>query len=162
MNQAAQVFNPEQFLNLTVEDANATELLQVPEGEYTAVSEPVTSDSFKSFDINKGDRAGTKGFALNVVWLINDEDGRLKEFLGRAPKVTQRINLDIGPDGTLEMGKGRNVYLGQLRDALGQNLAGRPWQMGNLGNQVAKIQVKHRVDTASGRTFIEVPKVAKL
>ena len=154
-------FNPELFLNTQTDQASSTELLAIPEGEYRAVSGPVGPDSFSSFDIRKGDRAGQKAYRLDVEWTINDEGGALKEYLGREPRVRQGIMLDISKDGTLEMGKGKNVTLGRLREALGQNLAGRPWSMSQVGGQVAKIKVKHRLDAASGRTYVEVGDVAK-
>lgn len=160
-NAAPQMFNPEVFLNTTVTDANSTELLNVPEGEYTAISGPVASESFRSYDIKKGDRAGTKGFALDLEWSINDESGALKAFLGRAPKVRHSVNLDIRADGSLEFGKGRNVELGRLREALGQNGSGQPWAFSMLGGQVAKIAVKHTLDSTTGRTYVNVAKVTK-
>jgi hypothetical protein len=161
MNAQASAFNPEMFLNITTIDANSTELLQVPEGEYTAVTQGIGPDSFKRFPIKQGERAGQDFYRLDVVWLINDEGKAIEQSIGRAPKVTQGIGLDISKDGTLEMGKGKNVGLGQLREALGQNAAGRPWSMSQLGGQVAKIQVKHRLDANSGRTYIDVTKVAR-
>lgn len=153
------VFNPEQFLGAQFTDANSTELLPIPEGEYIAVTEPVTAESFKSFDIKRGDRAGQKGYMLILSWNINDENGQLKELLGRAPKARQSIMLDIGPGGTLEFGKGRNVGLGRVREALNQNLTGRPWAFSMLGGAVAKIKVKHRMD--GGNTYSEVSEVVK-
>jgi hypothetical protein len=155
----SDVFNPELFLNQTFSEENSTEILLVPEGEYTAVTEPVSADNFKTFDYKSGDRAGQKGYLLKLNWVINDEDGSLKEYLGREPKVQQGLVLDMNKDGALDFGKGRNVGLGRLREAFGQNLTGRPWSFAMLGSQVAKVKVKHRLDTASGRTFVEISEV---
>lgn len=157
----SQTFNPELFLNTQINESLSTELLNIPEGEYVAISEPVTSESFRDFNINRGERAGSKGYALDISWVINDDDGKLKEYLGRAPKVRQSLMLDVRDDGSLEMGKGRNVGLGRLREALNQNSTGRPWSFSMLGGQVAKVKVKHRVDSTSGKTFTEVSDVAK-
>lgn len=154
-----ETFNPEVFLNVQTTEANSTELTLVPEGEYMAMTEPVTPESFRTFDIKRGDRAGQKGVALDVQFVINDDSGSLKELLGRAPKVKYGMMLDVRPDGTLEMGKGRNVGLGRLREAFGQNLTGRPWAFGQLGGQVAKIKVKHRID--NGKTYAEVAEVTR-
>lgn len=155
-----QTFNPEAFLNMQTDEANSTELLAVPEGEYLAVTNPVSAENFRSFDIKKGERAGSKGYALDLTWSINDESGDIKKIIGRTPTARQSLMLDIRPDGTLEFGKGRNVGLGQLREALGQNQTGRPWSFSMLGSQVGKIKVKHRID--SGRTYVEVVGVAKV
>ena len=153
-------FNAEALLNQQTTEANSTELLNVPEGDYTAVSDPVGADSFKEFDIKNGPNAGKKGLQLIVQWTINDDSGALREFLGRAPKIRQQIFLDRRDDGSMEMGKGRNVGLGQLREALGQNSTGAPWSFGMLGGQVAKVKVKHR-QLDDGRTMAEVAAVAK-
>lgn len=157
-----QAFNTEQFLNTTHTEASSTELVLVPEGEYIGVSDAIGPDSFRTFDIGKGERAGQQGYSLDVQFLINDEGGTLKEFLGRSPKVKYGMMLDITKDGTLEFGKGRNVGLGRLREAFGQNGAGKPWQFSMLGGQVAKIKVKHRLDQKSGKTFAEVSEVTKM
>lgn len=153
-------FNPEQFLGSTFNDANSTELIPLPEGEYIAVTDPVTAESFKEFDIKRGERAGQKGLMLILSWNINDESGSLKEMLGRPPKGRQSIMLDRGAGGTLEFGKGRNVGLGRLREAVNQNLTGKPWAFSQLGGVVAKIKVKHRVD--GGNTYAEVSEVTKV
>jgi len=157
--QVNPMFNPSTFLNVQVSEANSTELILVPEGEYTAVSGPVSEDSFREYDIKKGQRAGSKGYAIDLVWNINDEGGALATYLGRTPTARQSVMLDIRADGTLEFGKGRNVSLGRLREAVGQNQTGRNWSFGLLGGQVAKIKVKHRID--GDRTYVEVSEVNK-
>lgn len=155
------MFNPELFMSQTVEEANSTEILQVPEGEYLAVSDPVTVQSLRSFDVKRGPNAGSKGHAVDIQWTINDEDKTLSTFLGRTPRIKQSIMLEIAPDGTLAMGKGQNADLGRTREALNQNTSGRPWSFSMLGGAVAKVKVKHRLDAESGKTFAEVKEVAK-
>ena len=138
MNDKTSAFNPGQFMQTTVNEANSTEIVLVPEGDYTAVTAPINEDSFKSFDIKEGNRAGEKFYRMDVKWNINDDGGQLRELLGRDPSVTQGIGLDFTKEGALEMGKGRNVALGQLREALGQNVSGKPWSPIMLGGQVAQ------------------------
>lgn len=156
------IFNPEIFLNMQHQEANSTELLPVPDGEYIAVSDPITEKSFLVYDIKNGDRAGQKGVSLIVVWNINDESGSLKELLGREPKVRQNIYLDIKQDGTMEFGKGRNVELGRLREALGQNGNGQPWAYSMLGGKTAKINVKTSINAKDQKSYTNVTKVAAL
>jgi len=153
-------FNVSAMLNSQVTESNSTELLQIDEGEYIAVIDPVSEENFKSFDIKKGERAGQKGLSLNLTWNINDESGAIIAKIGRTPKVRQNLFLDLTTQGGLDFGKGRNVSLGQLREALGQNMTGRPWSFGMLGGGVAKIKVKHRI-LDDGRTMAEVQAVAK-
>jgi len=159
VNQQAGAFNPELFLNMTTEDANSTEYVLLPPGEYVAVIGPISPDSFKSFDIKRGDRAGEKAYRLDLKLDINDETGALAELLGRKPSITTGIMLDVKPDGSLEFGKGRNVQLGRLRDAVGQNSTGRPWSFGHLSGQVVKIVVKH--GSYDGKTTVNVDSFGK-
>jgi hypothetical protein len=151
------MFNPETFLGTTHTEAADTSLLPVPEGEYTAVSSPISAESLRQFDIRRGERAGTKGMSLDVEWTVNDEE--IKKLLGRTPKVRQSIMLDLTADGNgIDFGKGRNVGLGRLRAALGQNQNGQPWNFSMLGNQVARVKVKHRM--VEDKIYAEVSDVA--
>lgn len=153
------MFNPETFLSTTHTEAADTSLSPVPEGEFTAVSSPITADSLRQFDIKRGDRAGTKGMALDLEWTINDD--AVKAELGRTPKVRQSIMLDLTSDGMgIDFGKGKNVGLGRLRTALGQNQNGQPWNFSMLGNQVAKVKVKHRI--VEDKIYAEVSDVAAI
>lgn len=155
-------FNPELFLNVQHEQANATELLPVPDGDYIAVSDPITEKSFNTYDIKSGDRAGTKGVSLIIIWNINDENGVIKEQIGRTPTVRQNIMLDFNKDGGLEFGKGRNVELGRLREALGQNGNGQPWAMSMLGGKTARVSVKTTLSTKDQKMYTNVAKVTKV
>jgi hypothetical protein len=156
---SAVSFNPELFLNQTSDQANSTEYVLIPVGEYVGVIGPISADSFKSFDIKKGENAGKKAYRLDLKIDLNDETGALKELLGRAPSVTAGIMLDIKADGSLEFGKGRNVQLGRLREAVGQNSTGRPWSFGHLAGQPVKIKVVH--DTYDGKQVVNVKEFGK-
>lgn len=137
------MLDPTQFLNTQTTSALSTQLDPIPKGEYKAVSQPLDKDSFQSFDIKKGERAGTKGWRLNLVWKIDDEAAG--EYNGRL--VRQQFFLDLNPAGDgLDFGKGKNIGLGRLREALGQNQDGQPWAPSMLGSQVARIAVDQRLD----------------
>lgn len=122
-------FDPDLFMNQETEDANSTEFTPIPAGEYTAVIDHVDP------------KVTPKGSPLlEVFWKIDApgvEDAHEKT-------VKQAIWLDITSTGGLESGKGKNVALGRLREALGQNKAGQKWNPGMLAGNVAKINVKHR------------------
>ncbi len=158
MNDQVSAFNPELFLNTTVDAVLSTEYVNLPVGDYVAVIGPITADSFKSFDIKRGENAGKKAYRLDLELMVDDPEGKLKELLGRPPKVFDGIMLDLRADGSLEFGKGRNVQLGKLRDAVGQNKAG-PWTFGNLAGQPVKITVTH--DTYDGKTSAKVKAYGK-
>jgi hypothetical protein len=75
------------------------------------------------------------GVVLEVIWSIEDQG--VKDTLGR-DKVTvkQGVMLDMTPDGSgLDMGKGKNVSLGRLREALNMNQPGQRFRIHNAAGQ---------------------------
>ena len=148
------MFSPEQFLDMQTTEANDTKLIPVPVGEYVAVIDEVKARSWK-----KKDDPSVGGLALDIVWAIDDEG--VKSLLGR-DKVTvkQGIMLDLTESGGLDMGKGKNVNLGKLREATGLNVPGQPFAASMLGGRLAKIRVEHRVD--GDTIYSDVKAVTKL
>lgn len=148
------MFSPEQFLDMQVTESNDTRAIPVPVGEYTAVAEEVKCRQWQS----KKDPS-MSGLALDIKWSI--DDAAVKELLGR-DKVTvnQGIMLELTDSGGLDMGKGRNIGLGRLREALGLNAPGQPFSFMMVSGRVAKISVSHRIDGEN--IYAEVKGVAKL
>lgn len=148
------MFSPEQFLDMQVTESNDTKIIPVPVGEYTAVAEEVKCRQWQS----KKDPS-MSGLTLDIKWSI--DDSAVKELLGR-DKVTvnQGIMLDLTDSGGLDMGKGRNVGLGRLREALGLNAPGQPFSFMMVSGRVAKVSVSHRIDGEN--IYAEVKGVAKM
>jgi len=147
-------FNPDTFLDSAVTESNDTKLIPVPVGEYVAVIDSVKARQWQSR--NDPSKAGV---ALDVTWLIDDP--AVKQLLDRE-KVTckQGIMLDLQDNGGLDMGKGKNVGLGRLREAVDLNANGQPFAPTMLVGRVAKVKVEHRVDGAD--TFAEIKQVAHI
>ena len=145
-------FNPEQFLDQQITDANDTKITPVPVGDYTAIASDVKCRPWTS----KTDPSNA-GLALDITWEI--DDASVKEFLSR-DKVTvkQGIMLDVTESGGLDMSKGRNIGLGRLREALGLNVPGQPFSFSMVPGRVAKVKVSHRI--AGEDIFAEVKQVA--
>jgi len=139
------MLNLNEFLGTQVDGASSTRLLLLNEGDYVA---QIAADGIdlKDFKFKKGDREGQTGYRMTVKWEVQDPDGSIEKTLGRKPTIVQSIMLDLTESGGLDMGKGKNVALGRLREAVGQNTDGRPWQPAMLIGQMARIQVKHRMD----------------
>lgn len=148
------MFNPDQFLDMQITEANDTKLTPVPVGEYVAVIEDVKCRQWQS----KQDPSKS-GLTLDITWSIDDP--AVKELLGR-DKVTVRqgVMLDLTESGGLDMGKGRNVGLGRLREAVGLNTPGQPFSFSMLVGRVAKVSVSHRIDGEN--IYAEVKGVTKL
>lgn len=150
-------FDPNQFLDMQITESNDTVLRPVPVGEYTAVC---TSCEVRPWQ-GKADPTQS-GLALDMKWEI--DDAGLKEELGRQPTVKQGIMLDMTADGTgLDMGKGRNVGLGRLREALGLNVSGQPFSFSMIAGRAAKVKITHRPDKTNPEVvYAEVREVAAL
>ena len=144
-------FNPDTFLNIEVSSPNATAYVPVAEGEFTGSIKKIAPRV-----LNDG-RA-----VLDVTWAVDDETTRQETGMAE-PTVRQTIWLDLNESGSLDFGKGRNVGLGRLRDALGQNETGKLWQPGMMVGGVAKIKVTHSIDKRDNETIqAGVVSVAKL
>lgn len=161
-DQVNPTFNPEQFLGMEVVGENATEYVLVPEGDYVGTCGPISADNFKQYAIKEGPNAGGMFRSLRLTWDLNDEGGALQELLGMPPKVPQGIRLDLNKDGSIDIGKGRNVDLGRLRTALNMNDGNTPFNFPNLGGQTARLKVKHRMDKKTNKVYSEVTEVSRL
>lgn len=136
-------FDPDAFVNSQVEDNLSTEYPKLEEGEYHAVIEKVEA---KNIEIKRGERAGEMMPLLEVQYKVSDEmnDGRVQQSVGRSEHtVTAGFPLDITESGTLATGKGKNIRLGRLRDAVAQNKPGQPWAPSHLIGNPVLINVKH-------------------
>lgn len=147
----ASAFNAEQFLQTQTKAANDTKLIPVPEGDHAA--------QISKIGIRSGVKDGVAWHSLDVIWEVLTDEAKKVTGMDK-PQVKQGLFLDITPEGALDMGKGKNVQLGKLRAALGQNKEGRAWAPNMLTGNVATILVKHRPDEKSGETYADVKAVA--
>lgn len=137
----------------------ATEYERVPEGVFMA--------TIDAGDPNEWIKVSTRDNGETTVMLVVPfelQDENLKTALGRQ-KVMSRMTifLDLIP-GTVQLdtGKGKNVGLGQLREALGQNNDPN-WTFNSLpGAGPVMAQITHRVNKQDGRIFDQVNRVTKL
>lgn len=145
-------FDPTQFLSQTITEANETRFTPIPEGEYLA--------SISKLGMRTLDKTGA--VILDITWDILDEN--LKATLGLdKPQVRQSCFLDLDANGKIASGQNKNVDLGRVRDALGQNNAGQPWGPMMLnGAGPAKLKIGQRVDpNDSSKIYSDVKMVAK-
>lgn len=148
------MFDAASFLDQQITGSNDTKTIPIPEGDYLAIVEKIEAKNWTS----KKDPSQS-GVSLNVVWSI--EDSAVKELLGRN-KVTcvQSVMLDLNESGGLDMGKGRNIGLGRLREATGLNDPGRPFAFSQFPGMSARVSVKHRLHEDT--IYSEVKAVAKI
>lgn len=128
-------FNAELFLHQELDQANETAYTPVPAGDYQAI---ISDIALNARDIN-----GREVLILDVKWDIIDDELRALQNM-QTVIVRQGIFIDI-EGGAIAFGTNKNVALGRLRDALGQNDNGKPWSMADLrGAGPAYIRVAHR------------------
>jgi hypothetical protein len=151
-------FNPDAFLATEVSESFDTNLPDLPEGEYTATVEDVSGRV-----INRAD--GSQTPVLEVTWRIDDP--KVCEIFAdeRGIQARQAIWLkttDGTPTGPLD--RKHNQQLARLREAVGQNQPGHPWQPSMLIGQTARVMANTREgkDQYEGMKFYEVRRVAAL
>ena len=133
MNDSTKgVFDPDTFMSMTTEEASETSFRPIPEGEYMAVISKIEGRTPKGMSI------------LDITWEIDDEAVRAETGMD-SPQIRQSIFLDINSEGGLERGPNKNVQLGRLRSALGQNNPGQAWSPAMLEGRVARISTSQRI-----------------
>lgn len=148
------MFDPNQFLDMQVDGTNDTKKIPCPAGDFPGIAEKVEVRSWQ-----KKDDPSVSGLTLEVTWVI--EDASVKETTGRDKvMVRQGVMLDLTESGGLDMGKGRNVALGRLREAIGLNTPGQPFSFSMIPGRMALCNVSHRV--VGEDVYDEIKKVAKM
>ena len=104
-------FDADTFLGTETDAPMETHFKPVPEGEYTAMIDAVVAKEVNDSPV------------LDVSYIILDDALRTEMNMERV-SVRQSIFIDMESDGRIALGENRNVKLGKLREALGQNNAG--------------------------------------
>lgn len=145
------MFNAEQFMQSTYNEANSTRLKPVPPGEYVGVIEPIDAKNFSS---GISQKTGEPWARLDVY--IECADQRIQDACGvPSRRIKAGIMLDMTPSGGLDMSEGKNITLGRLREAVGLNKPGQPFSFPQLGGKLVKISVQHRPDPKDASIIYE-------
>lgn len=148
------MFDADTLLASETQGAMSTEYTPIPVGEYTGVIKDIGVREVTS------QKNGETYRFFEVKYHIDDQ--QVAELTGMTePQARQSMILDLTPGGTLDLGKGKNVQLGRLREACGQNDPSKPWSFEMLRGQVVKVSIKHRTSD-DGQIYAEVKNVAKL
>lgn len=135
-------FDASAFMNSVYNDANATKMKPVPEGEYVGQIQPINEKSIVGGTSQKGNDWARLDLMIEIAG-----DPRIKEALGVDKRqVRAGIMLDLTESGGLDFGEGRNIKLGRLRAATGLNTPGQPFSWNQFGGKLVKFAVKHRPD----------------
>lgn len=156
-------FDPEAFMRQHVDAPLETEFTSVPQGEYLASIDDFDSSAIESIDFTykRGPNAGSPGKMLKLTLPFVIDDAAVKQALGRDKVVvTKQVILDTDDNGSLAIGTNRNVELGRIREAVGQNGNG-PWSIMNLRGagpvmvKIAHVEFDRRDGSKGKRTEVE-------
>jgi len=154
-------FNAESFLNQTITESMSTVTVPCPEGEFKAFID----DGENAIKVREGglDRNGNELSPQCVVQFAIMGDQMPNQALKRDKVlVPMNIWLDI-KNGALDMEEGKNVGLGRLRKAIGQNTPG-PWNpLMMKGKGPVMIKVTQRSDKNEPlQKYAEVSRVSAI
>lgn len=145
------MFDPSSFLRTEVNTEFDTTVVPVPAGEWQGVIKAIKPRVLQ-------DGRGV----LDVLFVVVDQEVINETGLAE-PVVRYSAWLDLDDNGCLADGKGKNVQLGQLREACNQNRKGQPWSPAMLVGQSCIIKVAHSIDKRDGKSIqADVKSVAAL
>lgn len=149
---AATGFDPALFLQAQTSEVNKkrpplpTENPASPDGLYTAVIGTITTDNGL---IGKGERIGQPWISM-VVPLQVEVPQQVQDALGLKLEkgylvFTDRVFLDLTPQGQLDNAVGRNRGQRVYRDALDLNKPGDVWSWQMASGRPVKIKIAHEM-----------------
>ena len=149
-------FDPVKFLQTEVQGKMETKYPSVPAGTYRAMVDNLKGRS------QKNDDGSDPTPILDIYWTI--DDAALKEKLGMEKiSVRQSCFLDLSPEGAILRGEGKNIALGKVREAIGQNWEDKPWAPHMLKGAVASITVTNAPNPKDPESpYSNVQSVSKL
>ena len=147
MNAPSQ-FNPEQFLDAQITDVNTkrpalpTENPEDSSGLYMAVIGEIKT---ASGIISKGDRIGQPWVSMVVPLQLQIPSSI--QALGIPPTltITDRVMLQLTPEGSLDNGIGKNRQQRAYREATDNNKAGESFAWRMLQGRTVKVKIMHEL-----------------
>lgn len=152
-------FNKDAFLQQTVAATLDTKRTPFPDGIHEDCQ--IKDLSIRSGTNKEGENAGKVWAQLTVIYASTDPDviSEMKLSEGQDATVRQQFFLDLTDEGLLDVSPGRNIQLGKVRHAAGQNTDDE-WSIMDLkGASVGAIKVKHTINPETSDTYADVTAV---
>lgn len=148
------LFNPDEFMQQTVDAPMETKYQLAPEGTFEAQIGEFNSTAFQKidFEYKKGPKVGEQGSMTKFECPFVTQDPKVLAAMEGRESVTlfMQMIIDRTPEGAIDYGKDKNVRLGKLRAAVNQNAAGA-WNFPMLMNSgKLLIKVKHEEYESGG------------
>lgn len=154
----SSLFDPQQFLETEITGEMATKYVDILPGRYNMQVREITSRRVIPDDSSKKPFT-TIEFSCAIDGSERTPTGvTLKELTGRDENFARYKGfLDLTDSGTIDLGPGRNVALGALREATGLNNPLQPFKINMLKGQVFNGEVFLRPDDKNPeRKYAEV------
>lgn len=128
------IFNPEVLMNCVTETQMSTFIPPWPEGEWVV-------------SIAKIDFKNPKENMVLMELTLETIDPDVVSVTGIDPsQVRYAVFLDLTPSGMLDDTEGKNIGVGKIREAVGQNVAGVPWSPSLLAGQQFRVKSTQKSD----------------
>lgn len=128
------LFNPEVLMNCSVETSMSTFIPPWPEGEWVVT---ITKVDFKQ----------PKDNMVLMECTFETIEPDVVSITGINPSQTRyAVFLDLTDTGMLDTTEGKNVGVGKLREAVGQNVDGVPWSPALLVGQQLRAKSSQKAD----------------
>lgn len=156
------MFNADDFLNSALATPLSTEFQVIPEGDHPFLLD-ADPEMLKPREVKFNDKqtGEPKSFFQLELTAVCQSD-KVRADMGR-DRVTcrMRVNLDLDSSGRLDGGKGKNVALGRLFEAVGKNRPGVTIK-DLLGAGPFIGRVKHTRSEKDGRVYADISNVAPI
>lgn len=162
-------FDADAFMGQTIDAELDTTIVLPPEGDYRAMIGEFDSESgFRTFVGKDTSKNPGKEYTMFQPPFVLGDDQRLAEVLAArgTDKIVVSHNgmfLDLTDEGQLDTSKGKNVDLGRLRDAVGQNST-PGWRFTNLiGAGPVMVSLVHEKDSRDEtKKYARIKRVVKI
>lgn len=167
-------FSGQDFLDANFSESNATKRTLVPEGWYLAtILDEVDGDAdYKRISAKSGSGPMKKDPDRTWYWMMMKVPFRMSApdnpavderivsasiFMDVLQEDNDRVLAGVAQVGAPDFGTDKNINLGQLREAIGQNAAGVSWNPHMMGGQQLLVYVSHQPNKSKpGEEFATV------
>lgn len=134
-----QQFNVAAFMTENFDGVLDTKIDPIPVGEHMAQIGTGEKDVDVTYGVSQKNNKAWLRLDLTLIYTDPNLAAQLKRDV---VKGRWGIMLDLDDNGKVDFRPQRNVTLGKLRDAVGQNRSG-PWNFNMLKGAVIKVKVAH-------------------
>lgn len=164
----SMAFDADAFMGQSYDGELDTVIVIPDEGDYRAnFSEFTSENGFRTFEAKKGNNIGKEYTVFEPPFVLADDPRLLAIKTARGTDVvivrSKGVFLDLTDQGALDFSKGKNVDLGRMRDAVGQNQKSG-WKITDLiGQGPVMVRLIHEKDPQDEtKKYARISRVIKI